>query len=450
MRISIIGTGYVGLVTAACLADMGNDVIALDIDPQKIENLRQGIMPIYEPGLQALVERNSLAKRLVFTTHYHEAIAQTDIVFIAVGTPSEEDGSADLSHVLSAAKSIALAATKNLVIVDKSTVPVGTADRVLEVVKQEFAKRGVEFEVDVISNPEFLKEGSAINDFQRPERIIVGSSSATAIALMKQLYAPFSRTQDKLLVMDTRSAELSKYAANAMLATRISFMNELALLAESLGADIEQVRHGIGSDSRIGPHFLYAGIGFGGSCFPKDLRALIHMAQNHKIPHKVLDAVTAANEQQKTVLSAKIHAFFNHQLKNKTVAIWGLAFKPETDDMRDAPSIAIIKELVSQGAFIRAYDPIAAETAATALATVLGPQWRDQVCIVDNAMLAADGADVLALVTEWKEFRSPNFEALARLLRSRAVFDGRNQYDPTVVRAHGLRYEGIGRPHFGT
>ncbi|MDO8277000.1 MAG: UDP-glucose/GDP-mannose dehydrogenase family protein [Burkholderiaceae bacterium] len=446
MKVSVIGTGYVGLVTAACLADMGNAVAAVDLSQEKVANLRAGRIPIHEPGLQPLVERNLRAGRLRFTDSHAEGIADAEVIFIAVGTPSQEDGSADLRHVLDVAGTIGRLLTRAAVIVDKSTVPVGTADQVRRTVQQALDARGVQIGFDVVSNPEFLKEGAAVADFQRPDRIIVGTDSPRAIEVMKELYGPFSRSQDKFIVMDTRSAELSKYAANAMLATRISFMNEIAAVAEATGADIESVRRGIGADPRIGPLFLYAGAGFGGSCFPKDLRALLHLGHEASVPLELLQSVVNVNERQKTLLFRRIDAFFKGQLKDRRVAVWGLAFKPETDDVREAPSLSLIVDLVRAGARVTAYDPQATETAQGALQLLLSPQEMQRVQMHPSARAAAEGADVLALMTEWKEFRSPDFAWLAATLGSRAVFDGRNQYRPEALAAHGLAYFGIGRP----
>lgn len=445
MKVSVIGTGYVGLVTAACLADMGNEVTAVDVSREKVASLRAGRIPIHEPGLQPLVERNLRADRLRFTDSHAEGIAGSEVIFIAVGTPSQEDGSADLRHVLDVAGTIGRLLTRQAVIVDKSTVPVGTADLVRRTVQQALDARNARIEFDVVSNPEFLKEGAAVADFQRPDRIIVGTDSPRAIEVMKELYGPFSRAQDKFIVMDARSAELSKYAANAMLATRISFMNEIAAVAEATGADIESVRRGIGTDPRIGPLFLYSGAGFGGSCFPKDLRALLHLGQEAAVPLDLLQSVVDVNERQKTLLFRRISDFFKGRLKDRRVAVWGLAFKPETDDVREAPSLSLIADLARAGAQVTAYDPQAAGTAQAALQLLLTPQEMQRVQMQSSARAAAEGADVLALMTEWKEFRSPDFAWLASTLRSRAVFDGRNQYRPEALAAQGLAYFGIGR-----
>lgn len=445
MRISVIGTGYVGLVTAACLADMGNDVIAVDVSQEKITLLRRGRVPIHEPGLAELVAGNLRARRLQFTTCHAEAVRDAEVVFIAVGTPSSEDGSADLRHVIDVASRIGQSLERYTVIVDKSTVPVGTAGLVGSTIRSELDRRAVHVDFDVVSNPEFLKEGAAIADFQRPERIVMGADSARAVDVMRRLYAPFSRLQEKLIVMDSRSAELTKYAANAMLAARISFMNEIAALADALGADIEHVRRGLGSDPRIGPLFLYPGAGFGGSCFPKDLRALCRMAEDAQLPLSLIEAVIAVNERQKHQVCRAIRSYLGADLADSCVAVWGLAFKPGTDDVREAPSLVLIRELVELGARVAAYDPEALVTARTALSGMLTPRQMQRLRFCDSARAAAEDADVLALMTEWKEFRSPDFAWLARALRRQAVFDGRNQYEPQELARHGLFYRGIGR-----
>lgn len=437
MKISMIGTGYVGLVTGACLADAGNHVVCLDLDESKIKILREGGIPIHEPGLLELVRKNVEAGRLSFTTNVQESVAHGLVQFIAVGTPPDEDGSADLQYVVAAARSIGQLMTAEKIIVDKSTVPVGTADKVRDAIAEELKKRGQNIPYHVVSNPEFLKEGAAVDDFQRPDRIVVGLDSPRAEEVMRQIYAPFQRHHDKLMVMDVRSAELTKYAANAMLATRISFMNELANVAESLGADIENVRRGIGSDSRIGYGFLYSGAGYGGSCFPKDVKALIRTAARFGHDLKVLNAVESANALQKLVLVRKVCRAFGENLKGLRFAVWGLAFKPNTDDMREAPSRIIIKELVDRGASICAYDPVAMPEARRVI--------EDSIDFAKNPMAALEGSDALLIVTEWKEFRSPDFEEMARLLKSKRIFDGRNMYEPSVVKAAGLFYEGIGR-----
>ncbi|WP_018410820.1 UDP-glucose dehydrogenase family protein [Methyloversatilis thermotolerans] len=439
MKITVIGTGYVGLVSGACLAEMGNDVLCLDLDPEKIRILKEGGIPIHEPGLDAVVARNVEAGRLHFTTEVAEAVRFGTIQFIAVGTPPDEDGSADLQYVLSAARNIGRLMTDYKVVVDKSTVPVGTADKVKAAIADELAKRGQEMEFAVVSNPEFLKEGAAVEDFMRPDRIVVGAEDERAIHLMRALYAPFQRNRDKLVVMDVRSAELTKYAANAMLATRISFMNELALLADRMGADIEMVRQGIGSDPRIGYHFLYAGCGYGGSCFPKDVKALIRTARENGQALQVLQAVEDANDVQKMVLVDKIVARFGEDLSGRRFALWGLAFKPNTDDMREAPSRVIIGELFKRGATVTAYDPVA----MTETKRIFGEEPR--LTYADKPMDALEGADALVIVTEWKEFRSPDFERMKSALKQPVVFDGRNLYEPSVVRGFGIEYSAIGR-----
>jgi UDPglucose 6-dehydrogenase len=440
MRITVVGSGYVGLVSGACLADMGNDVLCLDVDAAKVEKLRQGHVPIFEPGLDALIQRNSAAGRIRFTTDVAESVRHGEVQFIAVGTPPGEDGSADLSHVLAAARSIGRHLDHYAVIVDKSTVPVGTADKVRAAVQEELSRRGSTQSFAVVSNPEFLKEGAAVDDFLKPDRIVVGSDDERATAVMRQVYLPFQRNHERMIVMDVRSAELTKYAANAMLATRISFMNELANLAEELGADIELVRRGIGSDPRIGYHFLYAGTGYGGSCFPKDVRALQRTADETGMKLRILEAVEDVNERQKNRLLEKISARFGDDLSGMRFAVWGLAFKPNTDDMREAPSRIILQGLVDRGGSVVAYDPVAREEAAR----VLGDMPR--VGYADSPMAALQDADVLLIVTEWKEFRSPDFEAIRATLRHPVIFDGRNMYEPAIVRASGLEYHAIGRP----
>lgn len=440
MKITVIGTGYVGLVTGACLADVGNDVLCLDVDERKIAGLRVGEIPIHEPGLAEIVQRNAEAGRLRFTTDAREATLHGTVQFIAVGTPPDEDGSADLSHVLAAARVIGRHMDGWRVVVDKSTVPVGTADRVRAAIAEELAARGQSaLPFSVVSNPEFLKEGAAIDDFMRPDRIVVGTDDERATRQMQQIYAPFERNRAKLMVMDVRSAELTKYAANAMLATRISFMNEMALLAEALGADIDAVRRGIGSDPRIGSHFLYAGCGYGGSCFPKDVKALLRSSQDAGTPSKLLDAVEAANERQKQVLIDKIVRRFGEDLSGLVIALWGLAFKPGTDDMREAPSLVLIHELLRRGARVAAYDPVAATQAQRVLGELPGLGYAR------SASQALEGADALVIVTEWKEFRSPDFERMKSLARQAVIFDGRNILDPAAARDAGFEYTGIGR-----
>jgi len=437
MKISMIGTGYVGLVTGACLADAGNQVLCLDLDAAKIKILQDGGIPIHEPGLLELVRKNVTAGRLRFTTDIQESVAFGEVQFIAVGTPPDEDGSADLQYVVNAARNIGRFMTSEKVIVDKSTVPVGTADKVRAAIADELERRGVTTTFHVVSNPEFLKEGAAVEDFQRPDRIVVGLDSQHAETVMREIYAPFQRHHDKFMMMDVRSAELTKYAANAMLATRISFMNELANLAESLGADIENVRRGIGSDSRIGYGFLYSGAGYGGSCFPKDVKALIKTAAANGHDLKVLNAVEDANDLQKTVLVKKITKAFGEQLSGLRFAIWGLAFKPNTDDMREAPSRVVITELAKRGATICAYDPVAMAEAQRVI--------KEPINYAHSPMEAIAGADALVILTEWKEFRSPDFEEIAKQLKTKQIFDGRNLYEPAVVRRAGLVYQGIGR-----
>ncbi|QDF97602.1 UDP-glucose 6-dehydrogenase [Azoarcus sp. DD4] len=439
MKITVIGTGYVGLVSGACLADVGNEVLCLDVDPAKIQVLEQGGIPIHEPGLLEVVRRNVEAGRLAFTTDVVRAAQHGVIQFIAVGTPPDEDGSADLQYVLAAARNIGRHLDGYRVIVDKSTVPVGTADKVRAAVAEALGERGADIPFSVVSNPEFLKEGAAVEDFMRPDRIVVGAEDERAIELMRQLYAPFQRKHDKLVFMDVKSAELTKYAANAMLATRISFMNELANLAETLGADIELVRQGIGSDPRIGWHFLYAGCGYGGSCFPKDVKALIRTAAEHGGSLRVLAAVEEANDAQKHVLIDKIVRRFGEDLSGRRFALWGLAFKPNTDDMREAPSRVIVAELLKRGASVTAYDPVAMLEAER----IFGDEPR--IAYAGRPKSALEGADALVIVTEWKEFRSPDFDAIRSRLRQPVLFDGRNMYEPAVVRAAGIEYHGIGR-----
>jgi UDPglucose 6-dehydrogenase len=439
MKITVIGTGYVGLVSGTCLADVGNDVLCLDLDAAKIRTLNEGGIPIYEPGLEAMVRKNEVAGRLRFTTDIEAAVAHGVLQFIAVGTPPDEDGSADLQYVVAAARNVGRHMTGYKVVVDKSTVPVGTADKVRAAIAEELAARGAKIDFSVVSNPEFLKEGAAVDDFMKPDRIVVGAEDARAIELMRELYAPFQRNHERLIVMDVKSAELTKYAANAMLATRISFMNELANLAEKLGADIELVRRGIGSDPRIGFHFLYPGVGYGGSCFPKDVQALIRTSEETGQQLRVLKAVEDANEAQKGVLAQKITARLGQDLGGKTFALWGLAFKPNTDDMREAPSLVLIADLLARGASIRAYDPVATHEAQR----ILGKNPR--ISYASTPMAALDGADALAIVTEWKEFRSPDFDAIKAKLKTPVIFDGRNLYDPAAPRKAGLEYFAIGR-----
>ena len=439
MKITMIGTGYVGLVTGTCLAEVGNDVLCLDVDARKIAVLQDGGVPIHEPGLEPMIRRNVAAGRLHFTTDIDAAVGHAAVQFIAVGTPPDDDGSADMQYVLQAARDIGRRITQWTLVVDKSTVPVGTADRVGAAIGEELAMRGVDVPYAVASNPEFLKEGAAIDDFMKPDRVVIGAEDERAIAILRNVYAPFQRNRERLLVMDVRSAELTKYAANAMLATRISFMNELANLAERLGADIESVRQGIGSDPRIGWHFLYPGVGYGGSCFPKDVKALRHTAERAGAPLQVLAAVEAANDAQKLVLVDKIVAHFGDDLSGRRFAVWGLAFKPNTDDMREAPSRVIIEALARRGASICAYDPVAIAEARRVMDDL------PALSFSANPMAACEGADALVVVTEWKEFRSPDFDTLQRLLKAPLIFDGRNLYEPDVVRGAGFRHFAIGR-----
>ncbi len=440
MKITIIGTGYVGLVTGACLAEMGNHVMCLDVDVAKIKILEDGGIPIHEPGLLDVVKRNRAAGRLQFTTDVVAAVNHGTLQFIGVGTPPDEDGSADLQYVVAAARNVGRHMTDYKVIVDKSTVPVGTGEKVRAAVAEELAKRGVQVDFSIVSNPEFLKEGAAVEDFMRPDRIVVGADDERAILLMRSIYSPFMRNHDKLLVMDIKSAEFTKYAANSMLATRISFMNELALLAEKVGADIELVRKGIGSDPRIGTHFLYAGAGYGGSCFPKDVKALVKTAKDNGVTLQVLTAVEAANDRQKHVLVDKVVKRFGNDLSGRQFAVWGLSFKPNTDDMRDAPSRVVIAELAQRGATIKAYDPVAMAEAKRVLEGTQG------LTFVENQTQALEGADALVIITEWKEFKSPDFDAIKALLKQPVVIDGRNLYEPAYMRTLGIEYLGIGRP----
>ncbi len=452
MKVTIIGSGYVGLVTGACLAEQGNNVFCLDLDPKKIEILNSGGVPIYEPGLKEMIERNRAAGRLQFSTDIAASVAHGEIQFIAVGTPPDEDGSADLQYVVAAARNIGLHMTTPKVIVDKSTVPVGTADKVQAAISEELQKRGLSPELcSVVSNPEFLKEGAAVEDFMRPDRIVIGTQSTPAglraKEQMRKLYAPFNRHHERTYYMDVKSAELTKYAANAMLATRISFMNELANLADLVGADIEAVRQGIGSDSRIGYGFLYSGTGYGGSCFPKDVSALSKTAKEHGRELKILDAVEAVNEVQKYILVEKIEKRFGSDLSGKKFALWGLAFKPNTDDMREAPSRVIIAELVKRGAQVFAHDPVAMPEAKHCLDLDFqgNPEGRKQVSLVDDPMKATQGADALVIVTEWKAFRSPDFDQLKVNLKNPIIFDGRNLYEPGAMQELGFEYQAIGR-----
>jgi UDPglucose 6-dehydrogenase len=439
MKITMIGAGYVGLVTGTCLAEVGNDVVCLDVDARKIDMLNAGGIPIHEPGLETMVRRNVAAGRLRFTTDVDQAVTHGNVQFIAVGTPPDEDGSADMRYVIEAARNIGRRMTETTIVVDKSTVPVGTADLVRKAIAEELAARGKTFAFAVASNPEFLKEGAAVDDFMKPDRIVIGADDERAVTALRAIYAPFMRNHERMLVMDVRSAELTKYAANAMLATRISFMNEVANLADVLGADIEMVRQGIGSDPRIGYHFLYPGVGYGGSCFPKDVQALQHTAAQHGRPLRLLAAVEEVNEAQKRVLLEKIAAHFGQDLTGRRFALWGLAFKPNTDDMREAPSRVIIDALAARGAQVVAYDPVAMDEAKRVFGAA------PHLSYALSPLAACDGADAVVVVTEWKEFRSPDFAGMKARLKSPVMFDGRNLYDPALVRGAGFTYFAIGR-----
>jgi UDPglucose 6-dehydrogenase len=439
MRVTIFGTGYVGLVTGTCLAEVGNDVVCVDVDAGKIARLERGDIPIYEPGLEPLVKANHKSGRLKFTTDAPTAMASAQVVFIAVGTPPDEDGSADLTHVLEVARTIGRTLTKTAVVVNKSTVPVGTADSVRAAIASELAVRAAEITFDVVSNPEFLKEGDAVQDCMRPDRIIIGADSTRAVDALKTLYAPFNRNHERIVQMDVRSAELTKYAANAMLATKISFMNEIANIAEQVGADVEQVRRGIGSDPRIGYHFIYPGAGYGGSCFPKDVKALAYSSRAHGHVPRLLDAVEEVNAAQKRKLFSLVARHFENRLAGRTIAVWGLAFKPNTDDMREAPSRALLEELWDAGARVRAYDPEAAGEAGR----IYGK--RDDLVLCDDPYAALDDADALVVVTEWKAFRSPDLERIRASLKEPVIFDGRNIFEPKAIEAAGIAYYGIGR-----
>ena len=439
MRVTIFGSGYVGLVTGACLAEAGNHVVCVDVDADKIEGLKRGEVPIHEPGLEGLIRRNADAGRIEFTTDAARAAGHGLFHLIAVGTPPGEDGSADLSHVLAVARTIATHMSRYSIVITKSTVPVGTADRVRAEIESTLAGRGVKCEFDVVSNPEFLKEGAAIADFMKPDRVVVGTDNPRTTELMRALYEPFTRNHDRLIVMDVHSAELTKYAANAMLATKISVMNELAAIAERVGADIEKVRIGIGSDPRIGYSFIYPGTGYGGSCLPKDVKALIRSSSEAGHEPEILAAVESVNARQKQVLFRKMSRHFAGALKGRTIAVWGLAFKPNTDDMREAPARALIDLLLQAGAAVRAYDPVAAAAAQRLYAAKAG------FALAKSAYQAAEGADALAIVTEWQEFRSPDFERLKEILKDPVIFDGRNLYDPATVTRFGLTYHAIGR-----
>ncbi|ASQ90595.1 UDP-glucose 6-dehydrogenase [Prosthecochloris sp. GSB1] len=443
MKITIFGSGYVGLVTGACFAEVGNDVLCVDIDENKIERLKRGEIPIYEPGLEDMVVENSREGRLRFTTDVEEGVKFGLFQFIAVGTPPDEDGSADLSHVLSVAESIGAHMEDYRIVVDKSTVPVGTADMVGRKIRSVLDERGVSIDFDVVSNPEFLKEGDAISDFMKPERIVVGVDNPRTKELLRTLYAPFNRSHERFIAMDVRSAEMTKYAANAMLATKISFMNEIANIAERVGADVEAVRRGIGSDSRIGFSFIYPGVGYGGSCFPKDVQALERTARKYGYSARILEAVEAVNADQKGSLFEKMHVHFNGDMKGKTIALWGLAFKPNTDDMREAPSRRLMELLWNAGAIVQAFDPVAMEEAAR----IFGD--REDFRLVENQDEALNGADALAVVTEWMAFRSPDFEEVKKMLNAPVIFDGRNIYNPDYLEQLGFTYYSIGRQSRG-
>jgi UDPglucose 6-dehydrogenase len=443
MRLTIIGTGYVGLVTGACFSEMGNDVICVDTDESKIKKLRNGELPIYEPGLDSVVKRNIDDGRLRFTTDIKTGIDFSNVYFIAVGTPPGEDGSADLKYVLQVAEQIGDHMDRYSIIVDKSTVPVGTADKVKKVVQESLAKHKMDIDFDVVSNPEFLKEGAAVEDFLKPDRIILGVESEKSADIMAELYAPFNRNHDRIFTMGIRDAEMTKYTANAMLATKISFMNEIANLCDLMNVDVEQVRLGIGSDSRIGYSFIYPGAGYGGSCFPKDVKALIHMANEYDYDPVVLNAVEKRNKKQKNVLADKVKNIYGQKLEGKVFAIWGLAFKPGTDDMREAPSIEIIKLLTSAGAHIQAFDPVAMDTAAVEIKSEV--KHHENVSLVADQYKTLENADALLLVTEWKQFRRPDFSIIKEKLRTAIIIDGRNQYEPDQLQKIGIDYYGIGR-----
>lgn len=443
MNLTIIGTGYVGLVTGACFAEMGTTVTCVDIDKTKILNLKKGILPIYEPGLENMVIKNIKDESLKFCTSLTQASKDTTLFFIAVGTPPGEDGSADLQYVLQVAREIGQTITQYSVIVNKSTVPVGTADKVKKTIQKELSSRGLDMEFDVVSNPEFLKEGVAVNDFLKPDRIIIGADSERAEKIMRRLYAPFSRNRDKIILMNVRDAEMTKYAANSMLATKISFMNEIANICERLGVDVENVRKGIGSDSRIGYPFIYPGCGYGGSCFPKDIKALIRTSLENGFEPELLTAVEKRNIAQKKVLARKVKDRFGFDLSGKTFCIWGLSFKPGTDDMREASSIVLIQELINAGANLKAYDPVAMEQAGKEMPS----EWFEngKISFFDNQYTALENVDALILVTEWKTFRQPDFRTMLELMKTKTIFDGRNQYDPEEMEEYGFEYYGIGR-----
>ena len=439
MKISVIGTGYVGLVAAACFSEMGNNVICVDVDELKIKNLKKGIIPIYEPGLEQLVNENQTKETLSFTTNTKQALESAQIVFIAAGTPMGEDGSADLAYVLDVAKTIGQLMNHHLIVVDKSTVPVGTAQKVRQSIQEQLDLRSSDLTFDVVSNPEFLKEGAAINDFMRPDRVVIGADNDRVMNIMKELYSPFTFNYERFIGMDIRSAEMTKYAANAMLATKISFINEIANICEELGADVNQVRLGIGSDKRIGYHFIYPGCGYGGSCFPKDVSALIHMSQQLGYDPKLLNAVEQVNHFQKTVLVNKLTNRFGTNLNGKTFAIWGLAFKPGTDDMRQAPSINVIEHICKNGGKVLAYDPKAINEAKIYLS-----EYSSSITYLENKYEVLNDVDALFLITEWKEFRSPDFNKMKSLMSNPLIFDGRNQYNYELMNKFGFQYEQIG------
>ncbi len=443
MRIAVIGTGYVGLVTGACFTEMGNHVVCVDVDEAKLDSLRRGIIPIYEPGLESIVTSAVESGLLEFSSDLGEAIQEAEYIFIAVGTPPGEDGSADLKYVLQVAKQIGQSLQHYSIVIDKSTVPVGTAEKVKSAIDAELAARGVEIEFDVVSNPEFLKEGAAVNDFMRPDRVVIGTDSEKARQKMSALYSSYVRSSDRLICMGVKDAEMTKYAANAMLATKISFMNEVANLCDYVGVDVENVRKGIGSDSRIGYSFIYPGCGYGGSCFPKDVKALVHTSQQAGFDPQLLQAVEARNRKQKSLLFTKISDYFNGEISGKNIGVWGLAFKPGTDDMREAPSIVLIKALIEAGAKVKAFDPVARETAAREFPA----EWLEdrRLQILDYQYDVLKQADAMVLVTEWKRFRQPDFEAMKELMTTSVIFDGRNQYDPAYLSEVGFDYIGIGR-----
>ena len=437
MKVGVIGSGYVGLVAAACFSEMGNTVICVDIDENKIESLKKGIIPIYEPGLDSLVINNSSKGRLIFSTDINNVLSSSEVVFIAVGTPMGDDGSADLQYVLNVARSIGQNMSHHIVVVDKSTVPIGTADKVRKTIQDELDKRDSELTFDVVSNPEFLKEGAAIKDFMHPDRVVVGSNNGESTNLMKRLYAPFTVSSNRFISMDIRSAEMTKYAANAMLATKISFINEISNICEKVGADVNQVRNGIGSDSRIGYKFIYPGCGYGGSCFPKDVKALINISKENNYLPKLISAVEDVNFNQKKILFKKVISHFGENLKDKKIAIWGLSFKPETDDMREAPSIPLINSLIEAGAVVNAYDPQAINEAKFYLKGL-------DVKYFDNKYNALENVDALILVTEWKEFRSPDFKRILKLMNTNVFIDGRNQFNCNQMKEQGFNYSQIG------